>query len=55
MELTEDQKFTICVMAGVDTVVAQRPDGSFHRRTRNPCAVVWDGCGYKVYVGRPTD
>lgn len=52
MKLTEDQKFMICKMAGVDMIVVQHADGSLHERTARPCGVVWDGCNYVVYVGR---
>jgi hypothetical protein len=52
MELTEDEKFMICKLAGVRTVIHQRADFSLHERTASPCAVIWNGSSWTVYVGR---
>lgn len=52
MELTEDQKFMICKLAGVRTVVVQREDFSLHERTAVPCGVIWNGLGWTVIAGR---
>lgn len=52
MKLTENQKFIICKVVGVRTKIVQQEDFSYHEQTVHPCAVVEDGDGYKVYVGR---
>lgn len=48
--LTEDQKFSLAVIAGVK-FESKFEDGKL-KMTTEPCSVVWDGQGYVVYTTR---
>ncbi|KKN25378.1 hypothetical protein LCGC14_0885380 [marine sediment metagenome] len=47
-DMTEDEKFDICVMAGCDISPFARPDGSYGLRTTHPCGILHDGQKYIV-------
>lgn len=51
MILTEDQKFMLCKLAGCKIVIVQYADGSLHERTRQSCAVYFDGWEWVVVEG----
>ena len=40
-KLTEDEKFIMAVMAGVEIELVGREDFSFHFQTKNPCGIAW--------------
>ncbi len=50
-QMTEDEKFTICVAAGCAIQSYVRVDGSWGIRTMYPCGVAHDGEKYIVAQG----
>lgn len=61
VELTESERFAICVLSGVEIVSHYRYDcckegcprsneGAFHFETYYPCNVIWDGEKFQVVV-----
>ncbi len=49
-DMTDDEKFDICVLAGCAVTPHQKANGKFYLRTVHPCGVLHDG--EKYIVGR---
>ena len=50
-QMTEDEKFCLCVSAGCAITPYDRGDGTWGIKTRHPCGISFDGEKYIVAQG----